>query len=292
MHIVLATCLKDPALSVSDGVLAKVLEARGASVTSAPWNGPFTAFENADLVVIRTTWDYFDVLEEYYAWFDRLEAAGIATANPPEILRWNAQKDYLFELQEKGAPMIPTVRVAHADDIAAASRQFKWETCVLKCLASGGALGMTLFDPARREEIDRALEAAAPWAAHGMMLQPFVPEILTEGELSIIFIGGAFSHAIRKTPKEGEIRIQSEYGGKYTPIDLPSEIITTAADILALAPGVPGRPSAYARVDGIVVEGRFLLMELEMTEPELMFDFVPEAAERMADFLLRDGNER
>lgn len=287
--IVLATCLKAPSLSPSDEILAKALQAGGAVVSAAPWNGPFTAFSDADMVVMRTTWDYFDVLDSFFDWFDRLDAAGIATQNRQDVLRWNAKKEYLFELQEKGAPLIPTCRVANGEEISTVSQQQGWSKCVLKCLASGGALGMSLLNPAKPEEVARALEVAAPYAEHGLMLQPFLSQIETAGELSLVFLGGVFSHAIRKTPRKGEIRIQSEFGGTYVPVIVPADILSTARDILALAPGMPTHPCAYARVDGIVVDGQFRLMELEMTEPELMFHIVPKAAVKLARFLLEQA---
>lgn len=286
-RIIFATCLADERILPSDRVLGDALEKRGATVIGAPWNGPFSVFEGADLVLIRTTWDYFEAADDYYHWFEALEAASLKVLNPLATLRWNARKDYLFEIQAKGAPLIPTVRVEeNIDNIISTAKEHGWDRAVLKCLLSGGARGLSLIDPTDATQVEQALEAAKPWSASGLMLQPFLPQIKTDGELSLIYLFGAFSHAIRKTPKDGEIRIQSEFGGQYQRIEVSDETLAAAEKCLACAPGMPDTPPAYARIDGLILEDGFRLMEMELTEPELMFDHAPEAAEKMADQLL------
>ncbi len=285
--IVFATCLKEPDIQESDAMLQKGLEQRGAQIIAAPWNGDFAPFAKADLVLIRSTWDYFDRFEDFFTWLDRLEAENIRTENNVEILRWNARKDYLFELQDKGAALMPIVKVAaNIESIAEASRTRGWTKSVLKCLCSGGALGMSVIDPANPGEIEKALIATEPYRSHGLMLQKFQPEITSAGEWSLVFFDGVFSHAVTKRPKPGDVRVQAVHGGIYERTMPDTETLARAKQVLSLAPGFASAPPAYARVDGMILDGAFQLMELEMTEPELMFPYAPEAVAILADNLL------
>lgn len=286
--IVFATCLKEPDIQDSDAMLQKGLEQRGARIIGAPWNGDFAPFAKADLVLIRSTWDYFDRLEEFFSWLDRLEAENIRTENNVEILRWNARKNYLFELQDKGGALMPIVEVAaNVESIAEASKQRGWTKSVLKCLSSGSALGMSVIDPANPAEIEKALIATKPYQAHGLMLQKFQPEITSAGELSLVFFDGVFSHAVVKKPKPGDVRVQAVHGGIYERVSPDTKTLERARQVLSMVPGFENAPPAYARVDGMILEGGFQLMELEMTEPELMFPYAPEAVDKMAENLLR-----
>lgn len=262
------------------------MTARGALVRSAPWNGPFAAFEDADLVVVRSTWDYHEAIDAFDHWLDQLDAAAIPTVNQTSLLRWNSRKAYLLDLQDNGAPTIPTVAVQpDAAAVFATAHARNWERCVLKCMVSATAHGMSVLNPQDCDAIAMALEVARPWSAGGLMLQPFLPEILTAGELSMVYLGGDFSHAVRKTAQPGEYRVQDDYGGSYAPATPTAAVRATAERVLALAP-VSAQAPTYARIDGVLRDGEFLLMELELTEPDLMFDHAPEAAERFADVII------
>jgi len=284
--IVLATCLEGPKLSASDLILKTALEVSNAKVTAAPWNGPFDNFADADMVVIRSTWDYFDKLNQFLSWVSRLEQAAIKIENSGKILRWNACKDYLFELQADGVDTLTTLRVDPTHDaINMAAGSNNWNKVVLKCLASGGAAGLSVFDVSDESALNQALKVAAPYQKHGLMLQEYRPEI-TNGELSLLFFAGEFSHAVLKRPKKGDFRVQSTYGGAYSLINPDEKIILTASEILQKAPGGPNHSPAYARIDGLLLDGRFRLMEMELTEPELMFEQKPASAKRLAEILI------
>jgi len=287
MKIVFATCAEMPEILPSDQLLAKALEAKGAEVSGAPWSGPFEPFAAADLVMIRSTWDYFDKVPAFLSWLDALEESGATVLNSLEILRWNAVKDYLFELQANGVKLIPTKRVdANIDDIQHTADEAGWDSIVVKCLASGSAAGLSLIDPSDRAACARALEDAAPYLQHGLMIQPFLSQITTSGELSLLFFGGEFSHAVRKTPRENEFRVQAAFGGRYQPVKVDDATLESARRIISHAPGMPDAAPTYARVDGVLIEGQFHLMEIELTEPELMLDLNPEAPQRLAEIVL------
>ena len=143
-------------------------------------------------------------------------------------------------------------------------------SAVFKPVVSGGSWGLHHLQPGARLIKD---VSQAPW-----LVQPFVPSIMKKGELSVIILGGEVSHAIRKLPKDGDIRVQREHGGREM-VEVPSpEACRVALEILAACPGEP----MYARADLVEREGRLELMEMELFEPELFFVLVPEAADRLA----------
>lgn len=282
-HVIIATCNEQPDIHASDQIMVDSFGAFDVRVSAAPWNGPFAPFTKADLVVIRTTWDYFSQFNEFLAWFDQLEAAGVDVANSLEVLRWNTHKNYLFDMQEAGVRTIPMVAVASdRDAILEATQSHGWSRVVLKCLVSGGAMGLSRLDGNDLEQIDAALEKAAPYSAEGLVLQPYRRSIETDGELSLIFINGVFTHGVRKTPADQDFRIQSEYGGQYTRYTPDQNVLQAAEHALSFSPGMPQDPPLYARVDGVLHEGNFELMELELTEPELMFGLSTTGAVTMA----------
>ena len=106
------------------------------------------------------------------------------------------------------------------------------------------------------------------------LIQPFLDEIQKAGEISIIFFNGNFSHAIEKVPKEGDFRVQKQFGAQYLKFEPSKELLLIAKNIVEIS----GKYSTYARVDGVMTKNGFLLMEIEMIEPDLFFDLYPNAA--------------
>jgi hypothetical protein len=92
-----------------------------------------------------------------------------------------------------------------------------------------------------------------------------VPEVQTLGECSLIFLGGEFSHAIRKFPATGDFSVQTQFGGTVWATAAKSQFVDDAAAVLEAM----GERTLYARVDGIERDGEFVLMELELIEPVL-----------------------
>ncbi|MEO1252186.1 MAG: hypothetical protein AAFW81_07565 [Pseudomonadota bacterium] len=278
-RIAIATCLKQPELTPSDRLLAAALNARGASVVAAPWNGEFAPFAEADLTLIRSTWDYFDVTDAFTGWIGRLEGEA-CVLNPAPVLRWNMTKSYLFDLAEKGGPVPPSRRIAPTPDaIAQAMDALKIDEAIVKPLSGGTASGLSRVarnDPA-------AIARAAEILNGPSLVQPFLPDIVARGETSFVFLDGDFSHAVLKRPKSGDIRVQEDHGGSSTRVEAPEWAVEEAARILSLCP----EGAAYARVDAIVTSRELTLMEIELVEPELFFPYCPEAADRFAAALLR-----
>ena len=116
------------------------------------------------------------------------------------------------------------------------------------------------------------------------LIQPFMSRIQREGELSLAWIDGRVAHAVQKTPGPGDFRVQVEHGGSNVRVHPPDDALELAKKCIAALPVEP----VYARVDCVRNDGGVLrLMELELIEPELMFEWAPESAASLADVLAR-----
>jgi glutathione synthase/RimK-type ligase-like ATP-grasp enzyme len=233
------------------------LAAIGASLTDIAWDDPAAFTSGFDAAVIGTTWDYWDRAAEFVRTLERLEAQ-IPLFNASKTVRWNIQKTYLRDLAGRGARLIPTLWLDRVDEAAAraAFDQLDSQELVFKRQIGAGAHGQHKLK--RGEPV--------PDMPHAMMVQPFLPMIQKEGELSFLFIGGEFSHALVKTAKEGDYRIQSSYGGTNRKINPSTEDLAAARAIMEAVE----EPLLYARVDMLRGEdGRLYLMELEVIEPYL-----------------------
>jgi hypothetical protein len=160
------------------------------------------------------------------------------------------------------------VLLCNAGDILA----WNYDKRYLQDLAAAGmSLVPTICIP-RGESVDEIL------ADRGVLLQPFLPEILTGGELSLLFFDGIFSHAVCKRPAPGDYRVQFQYGGTNETVDVDPALVAQARACVLAAPSLP----VYARVDGLVKGGQFLLMELEVFEPLMFLARHPDAPSRFA----------
>ena len=264
-----------------DDVLRDALRKHGISALPAVWNDAAVDWSGFDAVLLRTTWDYFEHPATFHAWLDRLEADGVPVLNPPPVLRWNADKRYLRDLERDGVAVVDT-RWADASDVPALLEELAGQAVVVKPAVSGGAWH-TARGVAGSAELAASV-ARIPPALH-CLVQPFVPEIVDEGEWSLLFFGGEFSHAVLKRPAAGDYRVQSQFGGTAEPLDPGPALIAAARDAIAASERRTGAATAYARVDGVRSGGRFVLMEIELIEPSLFFAGNAGAAARFADVL-------
>ena len=245
---------------------AEVLAAVGVRAVARPWTHGCDA--SADLHLANLAWGYH--LDEA-RWRDVLAAwpDGSTLLNPPALLAWNTRKTYLAELESLDVAVIPTHFAERGDAaaLAAARARFGEGELVIKPQTSAGALSTLRLAPGEGAEID------AP-----VMIQPFLPAVAGEGELSLFLFGGAPAHAVAKVAAPGEFRVQSQHGGRFTTIDAPADAWALARCAIAAAPARP----AYARVDMVRdAKGVLRLMELELIEPDL---FLEHAADGGAAF--------
>ncbi|MGE3961744.1 MAG: RimK family alpha-L-glutamate ligase [Dehalococcoidia bacterium] len=280
MHgpLVIATCRAWPQPSESDRLYLDALARRGVEVRYAPWNGEIASFMSAGAVVLRSTWDYHHDLAAFRRWLGLLEVAAVPVLNPPALVRWNLDKRYLLELQAAGV-RIPRTSIAPREPSAlrATLEREGWGQAVLK-----PAWGASGFGIRRVDAGDPAVGDATGTPSRPMLLQEFLPEIAC-GEVSLVYLGGEFSHAVLKRPAPGEFRVNSQYGGIAELCD-PAEAMRAAG--AAVVDALPVAP-LYARVDGVLREGALVVMEVELHEPGLWLHLAPGSAERFADATLQ-----
>ena len=278
-----ATSAKVPDLTDDDRLLVEVLAGRGVRVEPAIWNDDALDWEKYAAVVIRSTWDYHLHLDEFLAWLDRLEGLDVKVFNAPSLVRWNAEKGYLRDLADRGIAIVPTRWVERGEKTSLADviRETGWSEVVVKPAVSASA--HQTWRMSANEAHDREEELASMVESGRVLVQPFLEEIETEGEWSLLFYGGEYSHAVLKRPREDDFRVQQTHGGTSEVMDPSAAVIEEAHRVLEAA----GQASLYARVDGCVVDGRFVLMELELIEPDLFLRAHPAAPGRLADTLLR-----
>jgi glutathione synthase/RimK-type ligase-like ATP-grasp enzyme len=281
VDVVLVTGRRMPIPDPESHLLVEALHDLGLSAVMQPWGTGFE-WREAPLVVVRTPWDYFDARELFLEW--ARDVAGVTSlVNPVEVLEWNSHKGYLQELCGAGVPAVETTvvpRGASALEQGDAIRAHAGEVVVKPAIGGGavGALRAHVNDSHLREHLSKLVESG------DALVQPLASAVTTDGEVSLIYFGGEFSHAVRKVPADGDYRVQAEYGGRverHEPSQAEHAVATAA---LARAP----RPTSYGRVDLVAVDGQPAVMELEVIEPELFLDRHPAAPVRFAEQLARE----
>jgi glutathione synthase/RimK-type ligase-like ATP-grasp enzyme len=292
MRIAFATYRSSPVITDDDRLVVHALAAHGIDVVGIPWDAP-ERWDAYSAVLPRSTWDFHHRLPEFQRWLADLTASGVPTLNPTRLLEWNVTKHYLRSLDARGVEIVPTlwaepdmpVRPGLADIMSRAA----WTGhVVVKPVVSASGHDTWVARGREPAQDERRFEASLSAATHGLMLQPFLPEVQAEGEWSVIFLGGQFSHAVLKRPAAGDFRVQESYGGSTVPrrpaahvVEAAARAVQAAADCTRLTPA----EILYARVDGVVRDGRFVLMEFEAVEPVLFFASAPAAAGRMASLI-------
>ncbi len=284
VDVVLVTGRQMPIPDPESHLLIAALNDIGLHAETRPW-GDGHEWRDVPLVVVRTPWDYFDARERFLEWA-RGVAAVTSLVNPFEVLEWNSHKRYLRELRQAGVPTVETTvlaRNAGRADQRAALRAHDGEV-VVKPAVGGGAVG-ALRAAADSETAECHLATLVE--SGDALVQPLVPTVTTRGEVSLIYFGGEFSHAVRKIPAPGDYRVQLEYGGRverHEPSDAERAVAAAALRATPL-------PAVYGRVDLVDVDveigGRPAVMELEVIEPQLFLDQHPDAARRFAALLAR-----
>lgn len=280
--IALVTYRDKPELTSDDALLVPELERRGARVLPVPWDDPSADWSRCAAAVVRSTWDYHHQLEKFTEWTAQLDDLKVPLINSSSLLCWNSEKTYLKQLQSSGVDVVATHWVCRGDQDSLRDilRAAQWNEAVVKPVVSASAYETwrtSLASADRQEERFRALADQGE-----VMVQPYVPEIETAGEWSIVYLGNHFSHAVVKRPQRGDFRVQKQFGGSREIVEPDPELLRAAEAILSHAP----EQSVYARVDGCVIAGRFVLMELELIEPELFLETHPLAPARFASAIL------
>jgi glutathione synthase/RimK-type ligase-like ATP-grasp enzyme len=247
-----------------DFQLSKFLETNNLTVKRVAWNDLQINWKQFDIVILKSPWDYHDNFNSFILWLSDLNKAGVKILNPFKTILWNSDKHYLQQIANDGLPVIESVFLEKGTvpDLAELLDKSLSKKLIIKPCISASAKNTLLltFDNVSliQNEINDLL------THESFLVQPFMEEIL-DGELSFMFFNGNFSHSILKVPKTGDFRVQSEYGGTIQKINTDIAHLQTASKYVEKY----GKGTLYARVDGIISNGAFVLMELELIEPYL-----------------------
>lgn len=304
-RVALATMDDLPSHEHDDRPLVAAMQACAGAVDEPSWSDPDYDWAACDAVLLRTTWDYQERLEEFLGWVDRI-AAVTRVLNPPAIVRWNVRKRYLRELAAAGIETIPTAWIGldgedvidgndapdapDAAAIAEMARRVAPDAAgyFLKPEVGATAWGTLPID-ADEAGFERAAAHVAEWRSHGpMLLQPFLPDVREFGETSIIYVDGSPAHGVRKVPVPGDYRVQDDWGATDGPWEPAAQARDTAARAMGAAAEITGQAPLYGRVDFLRdAGGIFRVVELELVEPSLFLRHGPETAARLAAAVAR-----
>jgi len=272
MNIGIVTYNGLPELTESEKLLLPIYKENGINAIPLIWNDDKIDWLTYECLIFRSVWDSHIYPKEFIAWLDYLEKNKVKTLNPVSTIRYNHHKFYLRDLHEKGVQIIPTIFLSKTTALDLNPvKEAGWKKAVIKPAISATSYLTTLFDIADIEQIQNDYKEIA--LERDLLVQEFMPEIQEIGEISLIFFNRIFSHAVIKTAKKDDFRVQEEYGG-LTQTFVPSlKVVETAQQILTLFDGV----LLYARVDGVMRNDQFILMEVELIEPELFLGYADNA---------------
>jgi hypothetical protein len=263
---------------IDDEHAIEPLAGLGWQVSTLSWRQTAEPWDGFDAVVIRSTWDYWDDVPAFLEVLAQIDRQ-TRLANPLSLVHWNLAKTYLQDLQGNGVGIVPTLWLEglQGRTPAECAQHLGTDQLVVKPVI--GANGQDAFRFSRNEDSVRWAGISARFPGRACMVQPFMPNVLSEGEYSLFFFGGVFSHAILKVPAEGEFRSQEERGAEIIPVVPEAGLLEQGQ--LALA--VVSPPPLYARVDMVRGAGEdFGVLELELIEPSLYLRMDVEAPQRFA----------
>ncbi|MGH1384541.1 ATP-grasp domain-containing protein [Kordia sp.] len=264
---------------LEDQLVQDALEAAGLQVKRLAWDDVNFDWNTTKYALFRTTWDYFDRFDEFSKWLTKVSQETILL-NSAKMIHWNIDKHYLQDLANNGVATVPTYFIEKGDtrSLAEIHQELSWEETVLKPCVSGAGRHTYKLNSTTISEHETVHKSLI--AEEAMMLQPFMNQIVSKGEVSLVIINGTYTHSILKKAKKGDFRVQDDFGGslhEYTPS--PTEIEFAEKAIRACI-----EMPMYARVDIIWDnENKLAISELELIEPELWFRFNKDAATQLAN---------
>lgn len=247
--------------------LLEFLKQKGLDITKENWDDEAVDWSRYQCVILKSPWDYVEKMELWNEWLNKMASMNILLLNPASIVQWNSDKHYLKHISQAGLKVLPTEFLEAGQTFHPQQyfTNFTTTKLVVKPCISGASKNTFIVSrdsTGKIDTINKLLEQEA------MMVQPFMPQINAEGEWSFVFFSGQFSHALLKTPADGDFRCQQQFGGA---------VIAKVPDHKQLAAAQRyvdefAKNCLYARVDGLMIDGEFWLMELELIDPYLFMD--------------------
>jgi glutathione synthase/RimK-type ligase-like ATP-grasp enzyme len=265
-------------LECYDRLIIEPLKQLGWHATEVSWRNKDVDWNDYDAVIIRSTWDYQEDCDAFLAVLQTIEASSALLVNPFELVQWNVSKTYLQELQRKGVMIVPTLWDSNYSKtlVQQGFEQFDCQHLIIKpCISAGSHDTFQLTEHTSEADHQQYQQL---FSDRPFLLQPFMPNILTEGEYSLFYFNGDFSHAILKTPANGDFRVQEEFGGRLTNVKPEQNLVIAAQSVLAAIE----TPTLYTRLDFVRLNDSFALMEAELIEPSLYFNLDEHSPARFA----------
>ncbi len=260
--------------SCYDHLLYEPLNKLGWKAQQVSWKSKDIDWNDYDSVIVRSTWDYQDEPEKFLKVLEQINDSKAVLLNDIEVMKWNMDKNYLFDLAKKGVSIPPTLLLDEYDynKISKSFNEFQCDEIVIKPLISASAFNTFRIRKNNLNDYNDNLQST--FRNRSFLIQPFLTSIIDEGEYSLFYFGGKYSHTILKTPKTEDFRVQEEHGGILKLVEPEKQMKSSAEKILRFIPKL-----LYGRIDLARTEkDNFVLMELELIEPSLYLNMAPESA--------------
>jgi len=262
-----------------DTMLDEPFKAKGWQTHHVSWRDEQVDWHQFEVVIVRSTWDYQQHCEAFVARLRQIEASSASLENPLNVMLWNIDKVYLKDLAQQQVPVVPTLWQDSytSNALNQAFAHFDCDTLIAKPTISANADDTFRIERSQKEHFESVL--AECFADREYMLQPFLPAVLEPGEVSLFYFANNYSHAILKTPKANDFRVQEEHGGQLTSISPSEDMFAVAERTLNALPD----DTLYARIDLIDTDQGLCVMEVELIEPSLYFNMDSQSAQRFVD---------
>ena len=271
MNVALLSCRDLPGWEKDDRFFQNALSEQGVKWTSIPWDESCN-WSKFDAVLIRTTWDYVDRRTEFVLALEAISKQTILL-NSIDVVRWNIEKTYLKDLEDKGISIAPTVWISSKEvSLIEIMERRGWSKGFLKPVVGACASNTKRFAVSEVTDaqywLDELLEVGTQ-----MMLQPYIETVETEGEYSAVFFGDKLSHCVQKIPVTGDYRVQDDFGASDYLVEAKdvSEMLLVAHQTLEVLQN-RFTDVLVTRMDFLHMQtGDWVINEVEMIEPSLFF---------------------
>ncbi|MBI1770703.1 MAG: hypothetical protein HYR67_20225 [Bacteroidetes bacterium] len=276
--IAFVTSIANTEITSDDHLIVDQLAMHNVEVVSAPWDSTKVNWGDFKAIVFRSCWNYHHKPNEFNVWLEKMNLLNLPFLNPVKVVQWNLHKQYLFELQSKGFAVPPGILIEQNNhtSLQEVMDEKDWDKIVIKPAVSATAKDTWVASRVSLNGAQKRFNESLSQA--DIIIQKFIPEVLQHGEVSLIYINKHFSHAVLKKPKQGDFRVQNDFGGTVEPLTPSPDIIQQGEKIVHAI----DYPLLYARVDGVISNGKLVLLELELIEPVLFLKYSAIAASLMA----------